>query len=214
MTADRGDTRGSPCHGGRTGCAGWPLRWLEILPCENVRPQLRVYHGIRCDQRSVRLRGAPRHRYEAIDCARIARSDWHRAAPNAVGRTQGERPWPKSLIERARCWTIHRQRTGPRQSTRYASTSPPPLVDRSSAPSGWASVGAREVLYVRFGSAPEVKDASPEKRDDVAGATGSGDFCDKTLVRIPWHQALGFLDSLPHHCGVELSCDGSWWLGA
>lgn len=136
MTADRGDTRGSPCHGGRTGCAGWPLRWLEILPCENVRPQLRVYNGIWCDQRSVRLRAAPRHRYDAIDCARIARSDWHRAAPNAVGRTQGERPWPKSLIERARCSTIHRQRTARgnpraahRQRPRPWGTDPRPRPD-------------------------------------------------------------------------------------
>src|SRR6185437_7717756 len=81
-------------------------------------------------------------------------------------------------------------------------------------PPGWASVGAWEVLYVRFGSAPEVEDASPEKGDDVAGATGCGDFCDKTFVCIPWHQVLGFSDSLPYHCGVEFRCDGSWRLRA
>ena len=33
----------------------------DLVPCENVRPQLRVYNDIRCDQRSVRLRAAPRH---------------------------------------------------------------------------------------------------------------------------------------------------------
>lgn len=42
MTADMDDAQGPPSHGGRTGCAGWALRRLEISLSENVLPQLRI----------------------------------------------------------------------------------------------------------------------------------------------------------------------------
>lgn len=76
-----------------------------------------------------------------------------------------------------------------------------------------SSVGAGEVLDVGLGSAPKVKNASPEEGDDVAGTTGLGDLCDEARTPPPsrsirFAEKVMLFDSAPsrHLWAIAFSC--------
>jgi hypothetical protein len=62
----------------------------------------------------------------------------------------------------------------------------------------------RKMFDMAFCASREVKNASAKERNYIAGATGSSDLSDKSLIGVTGNESLSFTDRLFHNGRIEV----------